>query len=217
MAGLAAKGPKQREGWRRLSVLFRDGKSRESSGRRKTGEDRHCKVSGGAADFRASRVLRGGEARALHGIADGFRLRTANTARTRASQTTLTSALAHALKEKAPGHRASPKLERRGPGNLRRRECVRGSGPGEVNALYAFEAEGRRGVRMKLPRRFRAIKPQIAFRLQGGALLQDVSASGLSIAAVDRSLPANMHACSGSNPESLRLSLRWCNGPRPRP
>jgi hypothetical protein len=29
-AGFAAKGPKQREGWRRLSVLLRDRKSRES-------------------------------------------------------------------------------------------------------------------------------------------------------------------------------------------
>jgi len=83
-AGLAAEGPEQREGWRHLSVLFRDGKSRESSGRRKTREDRHCEASGGAAGFRASRVLRGSDRRGPHAEAQGFRLRTSNTDRTRA-------------------------------------------------------------------------------------------------------------------------------------
>jgi hypothetical protein len=73
-AGLAAKGPQQREGWRHLSVLFRDGKSSPKAGRRKTREERHCEASGGAAGFRASRVLLGSEARAPHGEGQGFRL-----------------------------------------------------------------------------------------------------------------------------------------------
>ena len=42
-----------------------------------------------------------------------------------------------------------------------------------VNALYALEADGQRGAKKKVLRRFGAIKPQIALRLQGGALLQE--------------------------------------------
>jgi len=42
-----------------------------------------------------------------------------------------------------------------------------------VNTLYALEAEGQRGANKKVFRRFGAIKPQIALRRQGGALLQE--------------------------------------------
>src|SRR5208337_4496103 len=127
-AGLAAEGPEQREGWRDPSVLLRDGKSRESSGRRKTREVRHCKTSGGAAGFRASRVLRGGEARARHGEAQGFRLRTNRRLAQARSPTTLMSALAHALKEKrAPENGPSQRPEMAWAGKLHRRECFRGS------------------------------------------------------------------------------------------
>jgi len=82
------------------------------------------------------------------------------TARTRASPTTLTSALAHALKEKAPERRASQRPERRGM-----ETCKGGALSGKltepVNALYALEAEGQRGAKKKVLRRFRAIKPQL--------------------------------------------------------
>ena len=112
-AGLAAEGPEQREGWRRLSVLLRDGKSRPRSGCRKTREERHCEASGGAAGFRASRVLRGCVARALHGEAQGFRLRTTNTARTRGPQTKHDVSARSRFEGMAPEQRASQKARSR--------------------------------------------------------------------------------------------------------
>ena len=65
--------------------------------------------------------------RPAHGEAQGFRLRTPNTARTRASPTNLMSALAHALKEKGSREGASQRPEAARTGNLQRRECFRGS------------------------------------------------------------------------------------------
>jgi hypothetical protein len=68
------------------------------------------------------------------------------------------------------------------------------TGPGQSTPSTPYRIAKKMGLSVAPP----AIKPQIALRLQGRALLQDVSASGLSIATVDRSLPANMHACVGS-------------------
>ena len=172
-AGLAAEGPEQREGWRDPSVLFRDGKSRESSGRRKTREDRHCEASGGAAGFRASRVLRGCEARPLMGRPKAFdcapQIRLAHAR----SPTTLMSALAHALKEKGSRERRFAKARSGAGWKPAKAGVLPGKLTEPVNTLYALEAEGQRGAKKKVLRRFGAIKPQIALRLQGGALLQE--------------------------------------------
>jgi hypothetical protein len=147
-AGLAAKGPQQREGWRHLSVLFRDGKSRESSGRRKTREDRHCEASGGAAGFRASRVLRGcvaprsWEAEMAFDCAPPIRL-------AHAPPTNLMSALAHALKEKASRKGRFAKA-RSGAGWKPTQAGVLPRKLTEpVNALHTLEAEGQRGARRR--------------------------------------------------------------------
>src|SRR5271166_2717030 len=90
-AGLAAQCPQQREGWRDPECFASRWKVQRILWTPENTRERHCKASGGAAGFRASRVLRGGEARAPHGEAQGFRLRTTNTARSGAHrQQTLT-------------------------------------------------------------------------------------------------------------------------------
>ena len=152
-AGLAAEGPEQREGWRDPSVLFRDGKSRERSGRRKTQEDRHCEASGGAAGFRASRVLRGCVAPRAWG---GPRLSIAHqkTARTSALPTN-PDVSARSRPGEDKGFQKAPlrRPEAARAGNLQKSGDFRGRLTRPVNALYALEAEGQRGTKKKVLRR----------------------------------------------------------------
>ena len=111
--------------------------------------------------------------RPAHGEAQGFRLRTPNTARSRASPTNLMSALAHALKEKGSREGRFAKARSGAGWKPAKAGVLPGKLTEPVNALYALEAEGQRGANKKVLRRFGAIKPQIALRLQGGALLQE--------------------------------------------
>jgi len=146
---------------------------RESSGRRKTREERHCEASGGAAGFRASRVLRGGEARARHGEAQGFRLaqpiRLAHAPR----QQSMTSALAHALKEWLP----SSALRKRPDLGAGWKPVQAGALSGKLtepaNTLYALEAEGQKGGKKEEPPSLPCHQASMAVRLQGGALLPE--------------------------------------------
>ena len=171
-AGLAAKGPEQREGWRDPSVLFRDGKSRESSGRRKTREDRHCEASGGAAGFRASRVLRGCVAPRSWG---GPRLSIAH--QKYGSHTRVANNPDVSARSRFEGKRLPRRALRKGQKRRGLETCKGGVLPGKltepVDTLYALEAEGQRGANKKVLRRFGAIKPQTAPRPKGGALLQE--------------------------------------------
>ena len=88
------------------------------------------------------------------------------------SPTTLTSALAHALKEKGSREGRFAKARSGAGWKPAKAGVLPGKLTEPVNALYALEAEGQRGANKKVLRRFGAIKPQIALRLQGGALLQ---------------------------------------------
>ena len=87
--------------------------------------------------------------RPVHGEAQSFRSCTLNTACSRASPTTLTSALAHALKEKGSRERPFAKA-RNGVGW---KPAKAGVLPGKltepVSALYALEAEGQRGTKRR--------------------------------------------------------------------
>ena len=111
--------------------------------------------------------------RPAHGEADGFRLRTQNTA--------CSGAVANNPNVGARS-RSEEKGSREGPlrkGQKRRglETCKGGVLPRKltepIHTVYALEAEGQRDANKKVFRRFGAIKPQIALRPQGGALLQE--------------------------------------------
>ena len=91
----------------------------------------------------------------------------------RGRQQTLTSALAHALKEKGSREGRFAKARSGAGWKPAKAGVLPGKLTEPVNTLYALEAEGQRGAKKKVLRRFGAIKPQIALRLQGGALLQE--------------------------------------------
>ena len=127
-AGLAAKGLERREGWRDPSVLFRDGKSRESSGRRKTREDRHCEASGGVTGFRASRVLRGCVAPRSWGGPEALDSRTPNRACSCAvANNPDVSARSRIEGKRLQERRASQRPERRGLETCKSRGASGGS------------------------------------------------------------------------------------------
>jgi hypothetical protein len=81
------------------------------------------------------------------------------------------SALAHALKEKGSRECGFAKARSGAGWNAVKAGVLPGKVTGPVNTVYALEAEGQRGAKRRSPS-FGAIKPQIALRRQGGALLQ---------------------------------------------
>ena len=85
----------------------------------------------------------------------------------------MTSARAHALKEQASRAERFAKARARRELETCKGGVLTGKLTETVNTLYALEAEGQRSAKKKVLGRLRAIKPQIAFRLQGGALLRE--------------------------------------------
>ena len=162
-AGLAAEGPEQREGWRDPSVLFRDGKSRRKLWTPENTRGRHCRASGGAAGFRASRVLRGGEARPAHG---GPRLSIAH------QKTACSGAVANnanvSARSRSEGKRLPRTALRKGQKWRGLETCKGGSASGG-----AYRASQRplcprsrrtKGCKKEGPPSLGAIKPRIALR-----------------------------------------------------
>ena len=111
------------------------------------------------------------------------------------SPTTLMSALAHALKEKGSRERRFAKARSGAGWKPAKAGVLPGKLTEPVNALYALEAEGQRGAKKKVLRRFGAIKPQIALRLQGGALLQESENDGRQRLALKRQPPCGGRGC----------------------
>ena len=111
------------------------------------------------------------------------------------SPTTLMSALAHALKEKGSREGRFAKARSGAGWKPAKAGVLPGKLTEPVNALYALEAEGQRGAKKKVLRRFGAIKPQIALRRQGGALLQESENDGRQRLALRRQPPCGGRGC----------------------